>query len=258
MRSISILGSGWLGFPLARELKKSGWNVKGSSRNDDRLQELAMSGIEPFKIDIEILDKIVTPFFDSEILIINVPPRNGTMDHIKALKSLKKHIVRGEIKWVFYVGSTGIYPNLNKSVAESDASDAVTSRGGVNLLEAEELWRDEEAFSHTIIRFGGLYGPGREPARFLQGKKQIPGGLNPVNMIHLEDCIGSIKVLLVKALKNVTYNICSPHHPTRIAFYQEASQKAGVPAPDLIQNKTQWKIVDPGKFISQSGYSFKH
>lgn len=35
MRSVAIVGLGWLGLPLARHLKNLGWEVKGSKRRHE-------------------------------------------------------------------------------------------------------------------------------------------------------------------------------------------------------------------------------
>ena len=258
MKSISILGCGWLGFPVAQHLQKSGWEVKGSSRNESRLQELDKANIKPFNIDLENLENLDSSFFNSDVLLLNVPPKNGQISHLEMLNELKEHVSKGKIKWVLYVSSTGIYPNLKREVTESDASSSATSRGGVILKAAEEVWSKENSFTHTVIRFAGLYGPKREPARFFKGKENIPGGLNPVNMIHLDDCIGAIEAILVKELQNEVFNICSPDHPTRIDFYSSEAKKAQLEPPGFQQDQTEWKIVDPSKFISQSGYTFKH
>jgi 3-hydroxyisobutyrate dehydrogenase-like beta-hydroxyacid dehydrogenase len=45
---ISILGCGWLGFPLAKKLIEIGFEVKGSTTSENKLALLKSNNIEPF------------------------------------------------------------------------------------------------------------------------------------------------------------------------------------------------------------------
>ena len=42
---ISILGCGWLGFPLAKSLVEKGFSVKGSTTSENKLSILSTAGI---------------------------------------------------------------------------------------------------------------------------------------------------------------------------------------------------------------------
>ena len=50
MTKISILGCGWLGFPLAKALLSKGFSVKGSTTSIEKLAVLENVGIVPFLI----------------------------------------------------------------------------------------------------------------------------------------------------------------------------------------------------------------
>ena len=74
--SISILGSGWLGLPLARELVARGYAVKTSTTRSQRLPELAQIPSEPHLVDIrETLDSI-DGFLQSATLIVNITSKD--------------------------------------------------------------------------------------------------------------------------------------------------------------------------------------
>ena len=49
--------------------------------------------------------------------------------------------------------------------------------------------RECKKFNTTVIRFGGLIGYDRMPGKFLTGKKDLPNGDAPVNLIHRDDCV---------------------------------------------------------------------
>ena len=53
MKSVSILGCGWLGKPMAVSLLSEGFSVKGSTTSEIKIQELEALEIEAYLIDIK-------------------------------------------------------------------------------------------------------------------------------------------------------------------------------------------------------------
>lgn len=49
---ISILGCGWLGLPLAKQLIKKGFSVKGSTTSEEKISILKTEGIISFLISL--------------------------------------------------------------------------------------------------------------------------------------------------------------------------------------------------------------
>ena len=70
MNSISVLGCGWLGEPLAYYLEKKGNAVNGSSRSTKKLERLKQNGVIPHNVDCT-LELKTSPFFDSTILVLS-------------------------------------------------------------------------------------------------------------------------------------------------------------------------------------------
>jgi glycerol-3-phosphate dehydrogenase len=59
--TVSILGCGWYGLPLAKTLVAKGINVKGSTTSAGKLETLAETGIKPFLIDLSADDAAYNP-----------------------------------------------------------------------------------------------------------------------------------------------------------------------------------------------------
>lgn len=78
MKSVAIVGLGWLGLPLTQHLKKLGWRVKGSKQSFADAQRLHQLGIEayPFSFSekIKSLPDNIQSLFDVNALIITLPP----------------------------------------------------------------------------------------------------------------------------------------------------------------------------------------
>ena len=258
MKKISILGCGWLGLPLAKKLVSEGYEVKGSTTSGDKLEQIRSVGVSPYLLRLTKDTEVDTGFLDSDILILNIPPsKYKHSDFLASLKNLKSQVESSSISRVIYISSTSVYPSNNREVTEGDADYIPTSRSGIVMLETEDIWRESSAFDYFVVRFAGLFGPDRNPGRFLSGK-ETNGGKNPVNMIHLHDCIGVIEVLLKQSQWNDTFNACSPHHPTRYDFYEHASRKLGIEPPVFSEpHYTEHKIVNSDKLIRLLSYRFQ-
>ncbi len=100
LERISILGSGWLGLPLAIELNQQGYQVKASSRSEERLSQVKQAGISAYIYDIESAEND-SDFLQADILIINITSKN-----IDAFSKLIKNIENSIIKKVLFISST--------------------------------------------------------------------------------------------------------------------------------------------------------
>ena len=236
MQTISILGSGWLGLPLALELSKQ-YSIKLSTRSVEKLESLEAKNITPYIVEIDNIIQTIKEFLDVDILIINIPSKN-----VEAFKNLVLYIKKSQIKKLIFISST--------SVCRDEKNP---------LLSIEKIFQDMDRQT-TILRFGGLIGYGRNPANFFKNKKEVPNPLTPVNMIHRDDCIGIIQEILEKDVFDEVFNCCSPIHPTKKEFYTHCALSSGLPIPifDTVENKEQYTIIPVEKLLNKLNYQFIH
>jgi nucleoside-diphosphate-sugar epimerase len=261
MKTISILGCGWLGLPLAEHFVALGYSVKGSTRSLSDISKLESRGIDPYILilDPELRGKKTEEFFDSHILIINFPPERRediVQYHKLQALSLISHIKHSQIKKVIFVSSTSVYPDLNREVREDDARSPSKSSGEA-LLNFERLLIECSEFSTTVIRFAGLIGYNRKPGRFLSGKKQVTNGDAPVNLIHRDDCINIISQVIKNNLWGKIYNACSDIHPKRKDYYTRAAERLGITPPVFAKTEDfNFKIINSDKLKKDLNYNF--
>jgi nucleoside-diphosphate-sugar epimerase len=258
---ISILGCGWLGMPLGKALVGSGKLVKGSTTKPDKLEEISRQSIVSFLIQLDDLSNKaeLMEFLDNEILIINVPPGRNHIhadDYPHKLAKLNDYINQSQIQKVIFVSSTSVYEENNSVVFEDSfiSSNASAQR----LFLAEEVFRNNPNIQTTVIRMAGLIGPNRHPGRFFGGKTQIPDGLIPVNLIHLDDCIGIIEEVIQQEYWGQTIHAAAPSHPTKKEFYSLASAIYNNTKADFLEEKGKFKIINPDKLVKDLNYQFKH
>ncbi|WP_256014276.1 NAD-dependent epimerase/dehydratase family protein [Desertivirga xinjiangensis] len=244
--TVSILGCGWYGFALAQYLQKAGFQVKGSCTSSLKFFDLETAGIKPYRVVFDSAEQSYSPdFFQCDVLIVAIPPkrRSGEAhEYFDKILGIKNTIIAHGPKQVIFISSTSVYSDNNTSVDEDTVPVPDTESGKV-ILEAERLLQDQSDFKVTILRFGGLIGPGRDPGRFFAGKKEVPNGLAPVNLIHLNDCLKITYAILQKEAFAYTFNAVSSAHPSRADFYTQAAKLGGYEVPEFIRELNNWKIV---------------
>jgi nucleoside-diphosphate-sugar epimerase len=189
---VSILGCGWLGLPLGVALHQGGNTVCGSTTKIDKLAVLQTHGITPFLIRLPLEDVTDVSFFQSDVLVVNIPPRRKaglTDEYLQHLEQLRNFLLTTSLRKIVFISSTSVYPDVNREVTEADASTESYA------YKAEQIFFSSP-FQTTVLRFGGLFGPGRNAGIFFAGKIDIPGADSPVNLIHLDDCIAIISAII--------------------------------------------------------------
>ncbi len=256
---ISILGCGWLGVPLARHFISKGYDVKGSVTSVEKLNLLRNYGIKPYRIaltetSVEIDD---VGFFDTDVLIISLPPRRiEAISRIypAQITQLLPFVLRAGIKKVIFISSTSVYPESLQQATE-EGNPVPEKESGLACLLAEVVLKNRKEFETTIVRFGGLIGADRNPARFLQKSTMVFPNV-PVNLIHQDDCIGILSEIVRQELWGETLNACCPEHPYKKDFYSKAARLSGLPSPSFSDSPGTYKFVDSSKLIKLLDYQF--
>jgi nucleoside-diphosphate-sugar epimerase len=263
METISILGCGWLGLPLAEYLIKCGYKVKGSTRTKKEITVLESKGIESYLLvlDPNIRGDNLDSFFKSDVLIINFPPERRddiVQYHRLQAVSLMQRVKLSSIEKVVFVSSTSVYPDLNRIVSEEE-TQAPSKSSGKALLEVEKLLNNCDEFKTTVLRFAGLIGYDRKPGRFLAGKRELKNGEAPVNLIHRDDCINIIHQIIEKDIWVETFNACMDVHPKRKDYYIHEANKMGLAPPTFTKSeKCSYKIVSSEKLKKRLDYSYEY
>lgn len=259
---ISLLGCGWLGFPLALNLISRGFQVKGSTTSPDKLPIFTEAGIDPYLVQFDSAsnDPDLHEFLDADILIISIPPGRRSIDGLanyrKMTKTLTEQLPVSKVSKLIFISSTSVYPESNSTLTEFSAIDPETE-SGIVLAETESLF-SRLNMKVILLRLSGLIGPKRMPGRFFAGKINVPNGLAPVNMIHQDDVISLINCLIDSETAEGVYNGCSPSHPSKQEFYTLAAEAEQLSPPTFIPEKIRWKIISSERTESELNFSYKY
>jgi len=250
---IAIIGLGWLGWPLAKQLVDHGYLVCGSVTSEVKKQHLANE-----RPDINVQcwqagDSAILPTaLLASTMIITIPPGKLT-DYFAALQSLILQAKQQGVQRLIYISSTSVYGGSGHCdetmPVQPETSQAAT------LVQVERCVQEANFPHWNILRPSGLIGPKRYPGRFLSGKT-LDGGGRVVNLVHQADVIGAISALLRQPRSGI-FNLAAPDHPTRAAFYQQACQLMGLPLPSFSNMHSDGKTIDASKIETELGYHYQ-
>lgn len=262
-RSVSILGCGWLGLPLAKHLLTLGYPVLGSTTSAGKIPILRRCGIRPFLLECapRLKGADSAAFFRSSLLFLNIPFERHLEDpsfYKEQIRSVVEHLRQGTVEFVLFAGSTAVYPETLEDASEDEPFSPDTPRARV-LWEVEQLLLNDPKFKTTVVRFGGLYGPGRPIGRFLAGKKSLSGGEKPVNLIHRQDAVRLVAELIIRDIRGGIFNAVSDGHPARKVLYAAAARRAGREVPEFSDEpRRPWKIARNDKLKKRLDFVFRH
>lgn len=266
MKTISILGCGWLGAPLARNLLTEGYTVKGSTTQTEKKSVMKDVGILPYVLTLmpELSRQEPDDFFVTDLLIINIPPKTRTEGqeyHPRQIEALAAQIKQHGIRHCIYVSSTSVYPATEggTEVREEDADDPTQSRHPA-IWYGEDILKKVPQLQLSILRCGGLMGYDRIPGKYFAGKKDLTTGHIPVNYVHRDDVIKVILEIIQKGYWNQTLNIVAPEHPSRKEVYLKNAEEFGFESPGFIEGDTKeeeaYKVVSSRKLLEELSYTF--
>ena len=231
--SVAVIGLGWLGSAFALRCREKGRRVVGTIRDPEHPRRALPPGIPvlPFCLGGPIPTPLCEP--EGTTAFITISPSSTGMPAApfeNGLRRLAADLTSHHAVRIVNVSATAVYSNRISDPKETDAADTPSPRSGISLLRAENaIIEGAEGVPVITIRFGGLFGPGREPGRFFK-RRLLRYPDDPVNLIHLDDCIGVLALAGTLETSQVI-NAVAPHHPERGLFYTAAALAVGEQPP---------------------------
>ncbi|ORM57394.1 NAD(P)-dependent oxidoreductase [Pantoea rodasii] len=266
MKKVAIVGLGWLGMPLAMALTARGWQVSGSKTSPDGVDAARRCGIEAFQLVLtpEIAceaDELAT-LMQVDALVVTLPASRtvqGGEDYMQAVQNVVDTALAHKVPRIIFTSSSSVYGTGSGVMKESSALQP-ESVAGKTLVELENWLHDLPGTSVDIVRLAGLVGPNRHPGRFLAGKTGLENGGHAVNLVHLDDVVDAIVLLLQTPKGGRVYNLCASKHPARDDFYPFVSKQLGLVAPTFVDEpqREAGKVVDGSKICNELGFEYSY
>lgn len=194
-----IVGCGFVGSALGRQLSAGGWDVWGVRRDPSSLPA-EIEGVAADVFDPRTLTGSV--LVDPDVVVYAVSADRRSEEayraaYVDGVRSLMGVLLEGGHlpDRLLFVSSTAVYgDHAGEWVDETTATAPGSFRGRI-LLEGEDLARSGggTGVPGTVVRLGGIYGPGRDRLlNRIRGGEALcpPDGPYYTNRIHRDDAAG--------------------------------------------------------------------
>lgn len=265
MKKVAIVGLGWLGMPLAMALAARGWQVSGTKTTPDGVDAARRCGIDACQL--ELTPEIVCDADELEsllkvdVLIVTLPASRtveGGEKYMQAVQNIVDSALAYNVPRILFTSSTSVY-GKGAGVMKESSELVPETVAGKTLVELENWLHGLPNTSVDILRLAGLVGPNRHPGRFLAGKTDLQDGGQGVNLVHLDDVINAIMLLLQTPKGGHVYNLCAPQHPARNQFYPTVAKQLGLTAPTFVADPGEpGKVIDGGKICHELGFEYSY
>jgi nucleoside-diphosphate-sugar epimerase len=228
-----ILGCGYLGRVVARHWLAEGHRVIALSRSNS--EPLRSLGIEPTAGDVSDPASLTLPQVDTVLYAIGLDRSagksmrevylGGLTNVLDALPAPRRFI---------YVSSTSVYGQSSGEWVDEDSPTEPAEENGRIVLECEWLLRSRQPEA-IILRFAGIYGPGRMIKRGAIEKSE-PLATDPdkvINLIHVEDGARAVMAAAERGRPRAIYNVADGQAVTRREFYTELARLLRAPTPQF-------------------------
>ncbi|OBT15948.1 hypothetical protein A9264_06600 [Vibrio sp. UCD-FRSSP16_10] len=278
MASVLIIGAGWLGRPLAKQLCASQHNVYVTNSHSDTVQQSQQQGLNAYQLDFPIpttasLCSLIEQL-DIDTIIGCITPgfrRSAESDwdsYANNWQQICSAASQAGVKKVIMISSTAVYPSVSASLT-SDHTKNTMQESNANL----ELSLNNDTFSqksrallqaekkvidcpveHCIIRCSGLVDDIRHPSRFASRLRSV-SRLAPANMLHKLDAIGIIEFALNEHWHGIV-NASTPNTCDKAQFYQAAitASNEEIELPEIVDIPD--KKIDSA-LSQQLGYQYQ-
>ena len=268
-KKILLLGSGYIGKALLNFWQGAGYHLTASTTSEDKVAALKQMADEAIVMKISDTDKLASLLARSDACIITLAPKDGANYFETYQKSAEEviHRLHGHSKpfHLIYTSSISVYGKATSSLVNEETPLHPETDNQRILAATEQLYLGIEnpLVGVTILRLGGIYGPGRD--LFTRAKRVLnqtmPGtGNEKTNHTHLDDIVRAVDFCLRNSVHGV-YNLTMDAHPTRQELYGKLAQQLDLPPPNW--NATLPNIHGVGVAVDSSklkakGYSFAH
>lgn len=297
VKSVLVVGCGYIGLPLARLAKAADCRVFVTTRKRERVAELKNFGFIPVRWDV------TGPQYD---LMLSLPPlTKSNIDECSAImrqfvesqndplpnvdvvvysvgydrssgKTIDEVYVQGLAATlcvlpgnpkIVYASSTGVYGDARGALIDENAPLEPTDPSGEACMNAEKMLHmiaDFQGLDYCILRFAGIYGPGRllnaEPLK--KGEPIPADGAAWLNLVHQEDAATALWKAVLDGESGEVYNIADGHPVRRQEFYLKLAELLNAPpptfAPELARRQRGNRRINADKARWKLGWAPKY
>ena len=229
-------GLGYSALALARDLMAEGWSVAGTTRSEEKRENLEAEGIDVYLFSREQPLENPAAAFDGVTHVVTSIAPDDDGDPVLACH-LKDLLAGHAMTWAGYLGTTGVYGDRQGGWVDESDPPAPSLPRTKRRVAAEGHWLASGLPAH-IFRLAGIYGPGprRNALETVKSGRArriiIPGQM--FGRIHVDDIVQVLKASIARPNPGAIYNVADdePAPPQDVIAF--AADLLGVEPPPKV------------------------
>lgn len=250
-KHILIIGCGDIGLRVAKIWKNANKSIFAMASSDESIDTFRQQHLFTYQANLDDPHSLKSiPSRQSLLYYFAPPPAKGHIDTRMAnfLASMEKDELPAHL---VYISTSGVYGDqkgelINEDTPVNPSVDRAKRR--YNAEQQLRTWSKRTSIPITILRVGGIYGPGRLPLQRL--KDQIPmlhEDLSPqTNRIHADDLAQVCVAAASQKAEGEIYNVSDGTNSNMTEYFNTIADFCGLERPPLVDWDEAEKTISPG------------
>jgi tryptophan 2,3-dioxygenase len=235
-----ILGCGYVGSRLARELVAEGHRVRVCARRTDRLAELGALGASVHALDAAKVRAFGPALYGSRspFVLYSIPPVTNLPPGEPVRRAIEAAVGVGAQRFI-YLGSTAVYgatpdgeavdEDSPLPLSDAEAAPRIADEGAVEMASLSGM-------ATAVLRLAAIYGPGRGVRERLKaGSYQlVDHGEHYFSRVHVDDIVRIIRACVERAPSRALYCVADDRPTTQREYTEWLAARLGVPLPPSV------------------------
>ena len=254
-KHIVIVGCGDIGIRVAKIWKNRGKSVFGVTRSEDGLNLLRQQHLHAISADLDS-HKSLTEFGGrlsrGSLLYYFAPPPATGVEDTRMKNFLKSFNPSNLPNHIIYISTSGVYGDQQGQIINEETFPNPQAERAKRRYHAEQILLEygveHSSIAITILRVGGIYGPGRLPLQRLKDRTpMLHENLSPqTNRIHADDlaqvCVSAAQD---KAAGEI-YNVSDGCDSNMTEYFNTIADFCNLPRPPLVDWEEAEETISKG------------
>ncbi len=250
-KHILIIGCGDIGLRVAKIWKNASKSVFALARSESSIDLFRQQHIHTWQADLDDAQSLTNLPSKQALLYYFAPPPSKGVNDTRMNQFLENLDVNHLPAHLIYISTSGVYGDqggalINEQTPANPQVDRAKRR--YDAEQQLQQWGKQNTVPITVLRVGGIYGPGRLPLQRLKDKiPMLHENLSPqTNRIHADDLAQVCVAAAVKDTAGEIYNVSDGTNSNMTEYFNTIADFCNLERPPLVDWDEAEKTISQG------------
>jgi nucleoside-diphosphate-sugar epimerase len=253
MCDYTIIGCGDIGFRVAKELIKQGYQVQATIHFEEGTVVPQSAGIRTIVANFDYQEDVPDFILHGQNVFYFMPPQGGGSSDYRMLNFCRKLSTDNCPSRLVYISTSGVYGDCGEElVTEETPVNPQTTRAKRRVSAENQLREQAEklGFELIILRVTGIYGPGRLPISQLKKGHEVlrPEDAPRTNRFHSVDQVRICLAAMEMGEPGDIFNVCDGEESSMSHYFQSVAKLYDLPQPKQLSWAEAERVMNPLTF----------